>query len=257
MDDLLQALRGGKSRALVVHGQPGVGKTALLGYVSEMASDCQVVGIAGIEAEMEVPFAALHQLCAPMLGHLGCLPAPQRQALEVTFGLSAGTVPDRLVVGLAILGLLSEVAAEQPLVCLVDDAQWLDRTSAQIVAFVARRLGAESVGIVISTRAPSPELAGLPELAVDGLAEDDARTLLTSVLTVHVDERVLDRLVSETHGNPLAVLRATPRADRRGAGRWVRITEQRRALGQHRGELPPAGRAAPGGNPEAFAGGGC
>ncbi len=206
MDDLLQALRGGKSRALVVHGQPGVGKTALLGYVSEMASDCQVVGIAGIEAEMEMPFAALHQLCAPMLGHLGRLPVPQAQALEVTFGLSAGTVPDRLVVGLAILGLLSEVAAERPLVCLVDDAQWLDRTSAQIVAFVARRLGAESVGIVIGTRAPSPELAGLPELAVDGLGEDDARTLLASVLTVHVDERVLDRLVSETHGNPLAVL---------------------------------------------------
>jgi DNA-binding CsgD family transcriptional regulator len=206
LDELLEALRGGKSRALVVHGQPGVGKTALLEYLSETASDCQVVGIAGIEAEMEMPLAALHQLCAPMLGHLDRLPAPQRQALEVTFGLDTGPVPDRLVVGLAVLGLLSEVAAERPLVTLVDDAQWLDRASAQIVAFVARRLGAESIGIVIGTRSLSPELAGLPELVVDGLTEDDARTLLVSVLTVHVDERVLDRLVSETHGNPLAVL---------------------------------------------------
>ena len=206
LDGLLAALRSGESRALVVHGHAGVGKTALLSYIAGRATDCRVVGIAGTEAEMELPFAALHQLCAPIFSHLGRLPAPQRLALEVTFGLSAGPVPDRLVVGLAVLGLLSEVAAERPLLCLVDDAQWLDRASAQVVSFVARRLGTESLGIVISTRTPSPELAGLAELAVQGLAEKDARALLTSVLTVHVDERVLDRIVSETHGNPLAVL---------------------------------------------------
>lgn len=206
LDELIEALRRGNSRALVVHGPPGVGKTALLGYLAGQAPDCRVVGVAGIEAEMELAFAALHQLCAPMLGHLSRLPAPQRQAIETTFGLSTGPAPDRLVVGLAVLGLLSELAVDRPVVCLVDDAQWLDRASAQVIAFVARRLGAESVGIVISTRTPGPELAGLSELAVDGLAEKDARTLLASVLTTHVDERVLDRFLAETHGNPLAVL---------------------------------------------------
>lgn len=209
LDELLDEVRGGKSRALVVHGQPGVGKTALLEYLSNQALGCQVVSIVGIEAEMELPFGALHQLCAPMLGHLGRLPPPQRLALEVTFGLSTGPVPDRLVVGLAVLGLLSEVAVEQPLVCLVDDAQWLDPASAQIVAFVARRLGAESIGIVISARTTSSDLAGLPELRIGGLADKDARALLAAVLTVHADERVLDLLVSETRGNPLALLELT------------------------------------------------
>lgn len=206
LDGLLEALSLGESRALVIHGHPGMGKSALLGYLADRASGCRLLSIAGIEAEMEFPFAALHQLCAPMLDHLERLPAPQRQALEITFGISTGSVPDRLLVGLAFLGLLSEVAAERPLVCLVDDAQWLDRASAQVVAFAARRLGAEAVGIVIATRMLSSELGSLPELVVEGLSDDDARALLASVLTVHVDESVLDRLVSETHGNPLAVL---------------------------------------------------
>jgi DNA-binding CsgD family transcriptional regulator len=206
LDSLLEALHSGESRALVLHGQPGMGKSVLLDYLAERASDCRVIAIAGIEAEMELPFAALHQLCAPMLDHLERLPTPQRQALETTFGISSGPVPDRLLVGLAFLGLLSEVAADRQLVYLVDDAQWLDRPSAQVVAFAARRLGAEGVGIVIATRTLSPDLAGLAELPVKGLTGEDARALLDSVLTVHVDEFVLDRLVSETQGNPLAVL---------------------------------------------------
>ena len=139
LDGLLDALSLGESRALVIHGDPGMGKSALLGYLADRTSGCRLVSIAGIEAEMEFPFAALHQLSAPMLDQLERLPAPQRQALEITFGMSTGSVPDRLLVGLAFLGLLSEVAAERPLVCLVDDAQWLDRASAQVVAFA--RLG--------------------------------------------------------------------------------------------------------------------
>jgi len=206
LEGLLDAVRGGESRALVVYGEPGVGKTALLDYLSERAADCRVQAVVGVEAEMELPFAAFHQLCAPMFDRFELLPAPQRNALEVTFGISTGPVPERLLLGLAVLSLMAEVAVERPLVCLVDDAQWLDRASAQIIAFVARRLRAESVGIVISTRKPSPELAGLPELAIEGLGEEDARALVASVLSVPADERVLDEFVAETRGNPLALL---------------------------------------------------
>jgi hypothetical protein len=182
LEDLLNAVRTGESRALLIHGEPGVGKKVLRDYVSERASDCHVVGVAGVEAEVELSFAALHQLWAPMLDHLKLPPSPQRDALEVTFGISAGPVPERLLVGLAVLSLLLEVAAEQPLVCLVDDAQWLDRTSAQIIAFVARRLGAESVEIVINTRKPDGDLAGLAELSARGLADADARASAVTVM---------------------------------------------------------------------------
>jgi DNA-binding CsgD family transcriptional regulator len=206
LEDLLAAVRSGDSRALVVHGEPGAGKTALVDYLSEQAADCRVVSVTGVEAEMELSFAALHQLCAPMLERLRLLPLPQREALEVTFGISAGPVPERVLVGLATLSLMAEVAVERPLLCLVDDAQWLDRASAQIVAFVARRLGTESVGIVISTRHPARELAGLPELAIEGLGPEHARALLASALTGPVDARVLDEIVAETRGNPLALL---------------------------------------------------
>jgi DNA-binding CsgD family transcriptional regulator len=206
LDGLLDALRGGESRAMAIRGEPGVGKTALLDHLSARATDCRVVAVVGAEAEMELAFAALHQLCAPMLDRLTLLPAPQRQALEVTFGISMGPAPERLVVGLAVLSLLSEVAAEQPLLCLVDDAQWLDRASAQILTLVGRRLGKESVGIVISSREPGTDLAGIPELVLEGLAEEDARTLLVSGITGPVDERVLDQLLAETRGNPLALL---------------------------------------------------
>ena len=206
LDQLLEDVRGGASRALVVHGEAGMGKTALLEYVAGRASDFRVVSVAAAQAEMEFGFAALHQLCLPLLDHLDAVPAPQRKALYVTFGLGVGPVPDRFLVGLAVLSLLAEVAAERPLVCLIDDEQWLDQASAQVLAFVARRLGTESVGLVFGARTPSAELAGLPELVVGGLADDDARVLLGSVLTGPVEARVRDRIVAEAGGNPLALL---------------------------------------------------
>ena len=165
---LVAAVRAGESRALVVHGEPGVGKTALLEYLAGQASGCRVVHAGGVQSEMELAFAVLHQLCAPMLDRLERLPAPQRDALRTAFGLSAGPAPDRFLIGLAALGLLSEMAGERPLVCIVDDEQWLDSASAQVLAFVARRLGAESVGLVFGARVPTGDLAGLPELVSGG-----------------------------------------------------------------------------------------
>jgi DNA-binding CsgD family transcriptional regulator len=206
LDRLIEAVRAGESRALVVCGEPGVGKTALLDYVAGRASGCRVAHAAGVESEMELAFAGLHQLCAPMLDRVERLPVPQRDALRTAFGISPGSAPDGFLVGLAVLSLLSEVAEERPLVCLVDDEQWIDRTSAQVLGFVARRLGAESVGMVFAARAPSEDLAGLPELRVGGLGEGDARALLDSVLIGPLDARVRDRIVAETHGNPLALL---------------------------------------------------
>jgi DNA-binding CsgD family transcriptional regulator len=206
LDRLLGAVRAGESRALVVRGEPGVGKTALLNYLAERASGCRVATAAGVQSEMELAFAGLHQLLAPMLDRLDRLPEPQRDALRTAFGMSVGPVPDRFLVGLAVLGLLSEVAAARPLVCLVDDEQWLDHASAQVLAFVARRLGAEAVGLVFGARIPSGDLSGLPELVVGGLRGDDARALLDSVLTGPVDARVRDQIVAETRGNPLALL---------------------------------------------------
>jgi DNA-binding CsgD family transcriptional regulator/tetratricopeptide (TPR) repeat protein len=206
LDRLIEAVRAVESRALVVRGEPGVGKTALLDYIVEQASGCRVVRAAGIQSEMELAFAGLHQLCAPMLDRLERLPVPQRDALRTAFGVSHGPAPDRFLIGLAVLSLLSDVAEEQPLICLVDDEQWLDRASAQALAFVARRLEAESVGLVFAARKPSDDVAGLPDLGVAGLREDDARRLLQSVLTGPLDARVRDRIVAETRGNPLALL---------------------------------------------------
>ena len=206
LDRLMAAVRAGESRALVVRGEPGVGKTALLEYLAEQASGCRVARAVGVQSEMELAFAVLHQLCAPMLDRLECLPAPQRDALRIAFGLSAGPPPDRFLIGLAALGLLSELAGERPLVCIVDDEQWLDSASAQVLAFLARRLGAESVGLVFGARIPTGDLAGLPELVVEGLREDDARALLDSALTGPLDARVRDQIIAEAHGNPLALL---------------------------------------------------
>ena len=203
---LVAAVRAGESRALVVHGEPGVGKTALLEYLAGQASGCRVAHAGGVQSEMELAFAVLHQLCAPMLDRLERLPAPQRDALRTAFGLSAGPAPDRFLIGLAVLGLLSEMAGERPLVCIVDDEQWLDSASAQVLAFVARRLGAESVGLVFGARVPTGDLAGLPELVIGGLREDDARALLDSALTGPLDALVRDQIVAEAHGNPLALL---------------------------------------------------
>ena len=184
LDGLLAETRAGRSQALVLRGEAGVGKTVLLDYTQERASGCRVVRAAGVESEMELPFAVLHQLCAPMLASLAHLPRPQSDALSTAFGLGAGTAPDRFIVSLAVLGLLSVVAEDRPLVCLVDDGQWLDRASAQALAFVARRLLAESVAMVFSVREPSQdrELTGLPELLVRGLSDTDARALLESVV---------------------------------------------------------------------------
>lgn len=206
LDDLVGAVREGESRALVIHGDAGIGKTALLDDVAGRASGCRVARTAGVQSEMELPFAGLHQLCAPMLDRLDHLPAPQRDALATAFGMCEGSAADRFLVGLAVLSLLSEVAAERPLVCLVDDQQWLDFSSALVLAIAARRLGAESVGLIFATRVPSDHLAGLPELAVGGLPEADSRVLLESVLPGRLDTRVRDQIVAETRGNPLALL---------------------------------------------------
>ena len=206
IDRFLDAVRAGESRALVVHGEPGAGKTALLEHLAGRASDCRVASASGVQSEMELAFAGLHQLCAPLLDHLEAVPAPQGEALRTTFGLRPGPAPDRFLVGLAVLTLLSEAAVERPLICLVDDAQWLDSASTQVLAFVARRLAAESVGLVFGTRAQCTGLAGLPELVIGGLTDEDARTLLDSALTGPVDERIRDQIVAETHGNPLALL---------------------------------------------------
>src|SRR5918992_6127393 len=206
LDRLLGALREGHSAALVVRGNPGVGKTALLEYVRDRASGCRVVTASAAHSEMELAFAGLHQLCAPLLDRLDRLPPPQRAALGTAFGLTEGIPPDRFFLGLAVLGLLSEAAEERPLVCLVDDAQRLDSASSQVLAFVARRLVAESVALVFAAREPRSELAGVPEMRLQGLTHDEGRALLASALRGPLDERVMERIVAETKGNPLALL---------------------------------------------------
>ncbi|MDA0160763.1 AAA family ATPase [Solirubrobacter ginsenosidimutans] len=206
LERLLEAVRRGQSRVLVVSGEPGVGKTALLESAIGSASGFRVARAVGVESEMELAFAALQQLCAPLLDRLDRLPAPQRDALQVAFGSRAGDAPDRFLVGLAVLSLLAEVAEEQPFLCVIDDAQWLDRASAQALVFVARRLLAESVALVLVTREPGDELQGFQELAVKGLPDGDARALLSSAVRVPLDAGVRDRLVAETRGNPLALL---------------------------------------------------
>src|SRR4051812_2315031 len=206
LDRLLHAARGGDGGALLVHGEPGVGKTALLDYAVEAGSGFGVARTVGVEGEMELAFAALQQLCSPFLELRRRLPPPQRDALAVAFGLDAGAAPNPFLVGLAVLGLLSEAAEERPLLCVVDDAQWLDRASARALAFVARRLLAARIALVFAAREPGDLLAGLPELRVEPLGRRDARALLESALPARLDERVLERVVAETHGNPLALL---------------------------------------------------
>jgi DNA-binding CsgD family transcriptional regulator/tetratricopeptide (TPR) repeat protein len=206
LDRLVEAVRAGESQALVVCGEPGVGKTALLEYLAGHAPGCRVARAAGVQSEMELAFAGVHGLCAPMLDRLERLPVPQRDALRTALGLSAGPAADGFLVGLAVLSLLSEVADEQPLICLVDDQQWLDRASAQALAFAARRLVAESVGLIFGARVLSGDLAGLPELVVRGLQVPDARALLDSVLTGPLDAQVRDQIVAESGGNPLVLV---------------------------------------------------
>ncbi|MBO3751833.1 AAA family ATPase [Streptosporangiaceae bacterium NEAU-GS5] len=204
LDQLLEVVRAGESRVLTIYGEPGIGKSELLDYLVRQASDCHVVSMAGVQSEMELPFAALHQVCAPMLDRLGSLPEPQRDALGTAFALRGGPPPDRFRLGLAVLGLFAVTAEDRPLVCVVDDVQWLDDASAQVLSFVARRLVAESVACVFASREPGDW--GLPEMQVRGLADADARALLLTVVQGPLDEPVLDQIVAEARGNPLALL---------------------------------------------------
>ncbi|MEV6974404.1 ATP-binding protein, partial [Kitasatospora sp. NPDC093806] len=203
VDRLLREVRGGRSPVLVVRGEAGVGKSALLDELAvraERSGPLRLVRAAGVEAEAEFAYSALQRLCAPLLSHLDALPAVQREALRVAFGLSAGNPPEMLLVGMAVLGLFAEAGARSPLVCLVDDAQWLDLMSQRILAFVGRRLDAESVALVFAERVTGGRaeegFAGLPELWVRGLADADARALLDGVLPGPVDARVRDRIVA-------------------------------------------------------------
>ncbi|WP_433187481.1 helix-turn-helix transcriptional regulator [Actinoallomurus sp. CA-150999] len=206
LDGLLADLRSGRGRVLVVRGEAGIGKSALLEYVVGAAPDMRVARAVGMESEMELAYASLHLLCLPLLDRLEGLPGPQRDALGVAFGLREGGAPDRFLVGLAVLTLLSKMAEERPLLCVVDDAHWLDRASAQVLAFAARRLLAEPVGLVFAAREPSEQFRGLADLEVRGLPDQDARALLRSVVGFQLDERVRDQLLAETNGNPLALL---------------------------------------------------
>jgi DNA-binding CsgD family transcriptional regulator len=213
LDRLLAAVRAGQSRSLVVHGEPGVGKSALLDYLTGQAGDCRVVAATGIQSEAEFAYAALHQLCTPMLDLHGRLPQPQRDAIGTAFGLRGGPPPDRFLLGLGVLGLFAMAAENRPLLCVVDDFQWLDEASATVLAFVARRLGAEPVVCVFAVRdagdgSEQSQVGNgdLPRLQVYGLSDSDARTLLDSAVLGPLDERVRDQLIAEARGNPLALL---------------------------------------------------
>jgi DNA-binding CsgD family transcriptional regulator len=205
---LVASVQAGRSQVLVLRGEAGIGKTALLEFLADSARGCQVGRAAGVESELELAYAGLHQLCSPYLDRIGALPAPQRSALGTAFGLQPGRAPDRFLLGLAVLTLLSEVAEEQPLICMVDDAQWLDQASAQTLEFVARRLAAEPVGLVFAVRETDeePKLAGLPALRLRGLGIDDAAALLESAVPGTLDPRVRNRILDESDGNPLALL---------------------------------------------------
>jgi hypothetical protein len=247
LDRLLADAREGRSAVLVMRGEAGIGKTALLRHVARQASGFRVAQVAGVEAEMELPFSGIHQLCAPVLDQLDALPQPQQDALNVALGLAPGDVPDRFLVGLAALGLLSAAAEERPLLCLVEDAHWLDAASGLILGFVARRLQADAVAIVAAIREPNTrhDFDGLPELRLRGLADEDARTLLMSAVPGRIDDRVRDRIVAETRGNPLALVdlpRSMSAAELAGGFELLPSTDLPRHLEeqyhQRAGELP-------------------
>ena len=208
LDQMLWTVRGGESASLVIRGEAGIGKTALLQYCARQVADCRLVQIAGVESESELPFAGLYELCAPMLDSLGELPEPQGRAVQVAFGLTSGAAPDPFVLGLAVLSLLAEAATERPLVCLVDDAQWLDDASCQVLGFVARRLRAESVLLLLAVRENAGDrlFPALAALTLEGLRVEDARLLLAASIPGQLDEQVRDRIVAETRGNPLGLL---------------------------------------------------
>jgi DNA-binding CsgD family transcriptional regulator len=203
---LLSTVRDGGSASLVVRGEPGVGKSALLERLVDSASGCQIARAVGVEGEIDLPYAGMHQLCRSMMDSMDSLPMPQREALHVAFGLASGATPDTFLMGLAVLTLMSEVAASQPLICVVDDAQWLDPLTIRVLAFVSRRLGADSVGLVFASRTVIDDLDGVPELRLAGLGKSDSRVLFETVLLGRVDGAVRDRFLAETRGNPLAVI---------------------------------------------------
>jgi DNA-binding CsgD family transcriptional regulator len=246
---VLAQAREGQSAVLVMRGEAGIGKTALLRYAARQASGFRVAQVTGVEAEMELPFAGIHQLCAPVLEQLDTLPQPQQDALNVALGLASGDVPDRFLIGLAVLGLMSAAAEERPLLCLVEDAQWLDEASGLILGFIARRLLAESVALVVAVREPNTghDFDGVPELLLRGLAEEDARTLLMRAAPGGLDDRVRDRIVAETRGNPLALLDlpgSMSAAELAGGFELLPATKLPRQLedrySQRAGELPEA-----------------
>lgn len=211
LDHVVAGVRSGEGQVLIVRGEAGIGKSALLEYLVGQTEGCRVARAAGVESEMELPFAGLHQLCAPMLRLSDHLPRPQRDALAVAFGLEFGGPPDRFLVGAAMLSLLSAASDRRPLLCVIDDAQWLDQASAQTLTFVGRRLFADRIGVVFAVREPvtGPEWRGFPELAVGGLTDREAGALLDAVFPGRLDEHVRDRIVSETRGNPLALIELT------------------------------------------------
>ena len=249
LDRLLGGVQQGQSGVLVVRGEAGIGKTALLRYAADRASGFRVAQVASAQAEMELPFAAIHQLCAPLLDWLDALPQPQQDALNVALGLASGDVPNRFLVSLAVLGLLSAAAEERPLLCLVEDAQWLDVASGLILGFVARRLLAESMAIIVAVREPNTrhDFDGLPQLVVHGLPDEDARALLMRAVPGRVDDRVRDRIVAETRGNPLALLdlpRTMSAAELAGGFELLSAADLPRHLEEHylqlNAELPEA-----------------
>jgi DNA-binding CsgD family transcriptional regulator len=251
LDGVLARAREGQSTVLVIRGEAGIGKTALLRYAARRASGFRVAQVTGVEAEMELPFAGIHQLCAPLLDHLDSLPQPQRHALSVALGVAAGDAPERFLVGLAVLGLLSAAAEERPQLCLVEDAQWLDAASGTVLGFVARRLLAESVAMVVTVREPTSrqEFDGLPDVLLHGLPDEDARTLLMRAVPVRLDDRVRDRIVGETRGNPLALVdlpRSMSPSELEGGFGLLPASDLPRHIEDHylrrAGELPEATR---------------
>ena len=251
LGQLIANARKGRSAVLVVRGESGIGKTELLRQLTAEATGFAVARVAGVESEMELPFAGLHQLCAPMLGRLGSLAEPQRRALSVAFGLASGDSPDRFMVGLAALSLMAEASEKRPILCVVDDAQWLDQASAHVLGFVGRRLLAEPVALVFAVRTPAPgaaatdHLAGLPELQLGGLDEQSARALLATVISGPLDESVRARILEETHGHPLALLELY-----RGRSAADLATIRRQTPGSRRCSLSrPCGRSWPPGWP--------
>ncbi len=207
LSGVVAAAKAGRSQVLVIRGEAGIGKTALLHFLMDRSTGCHVARASGVESEMELTYAGLHQFCRPYLDRLTKLPGPQQEALGAALGLRMGGAPDRFVVGLATLSLLSEVAEERPLLCVVDDAQWLDQASSQTLEFVARRLVAEPIALIVAARESEESgFAGLPELPLRGLGGRDAATLLDMTLTASLDRRVRDRILAECGGNPLALL---------------------------------------------------